>query len=122
MRVYIAGPLSGPTATQQRANCLKAIDWMLWLLRHGHTPFCPHLSLWADEEAAAGEGAIDYEVWMRWALRWLEQCEVLVYLGPSPGADRELARARELGMPVVFVSDEHVFEAEMALLQMRREG
>jgi len=31
---------------------------------------------------------------------WLQQCEALFYIGPSKGADIELARAKELGLQI----------------------
>lgn len=44
--------------------------------------------------------AVSYEQWLEQDLAWLERCDALFYLGASPGADREKARAEELGLQV----------------------
>ena len=37
---------------------------------------------------------------MDWCLVWLAQCEAILYLGPSKGADIELAEAERLGLKI----------------------
>ena len=93
MRVYVAGPYSrGDVAENVRLAVLVADD----LLDAGHAPYVPHLThFWHLLKPR------EYEDWLRLDLLWLEQCEAVLRLpGESPGADREVARARELGLPV----------------------
>jgi hypothetical protein len=98
--VYVAGPLNG-SGTQDRnirRACLVAEE----IRRAGLVPFVPHLNvLWALVCPTEGE-----EEWMRWDLAWLEKCDALYRLsGVSPGADREVARAKQLGISV-FLEEE----------------
>ena len=44
---------------------------------------------------------IDY--WYKYDLEWLEQCDAVFRLpGESSGADNEVARAQELGLPIFY--------------------
>lgn len=94
-RIYIAAPYSAPTATEQRVNVEWAIVAAKELIDAGHAPYCPHLSHYIDHHFPR-----DYETWMAVGDAFLQVCDGLLYLGPSPGADRERDRAIELGIPV----------------------
>ena len=85
MLIYIAGPLSAPTEEQRLANVYRAIDAGLAVYRKGHIPFIPHLSHWVAIDDA-----------------WLRECDALLYLGSSRGADIELQRAIDLGLDIYF--------------------
>lgn len=101
MLVYVAGPLSADDLTRRRENLNQAINAGCGVMRIGHTPLVPHLSDYLDRYAKYTLcWDIPYEDWMTCCLEQLEHCDALLYLGSSPGADRELARAMELGMPV----------------------
>lgn len=64
-------------------------------------PFVPHLTHFFDVWHESRWGwRLDPETYMQWDLAILRRCDGLLYLAPSPGADRELALAHELGMPV----------------------
>jgi len=96
MRVYISGPLEGG---DQRQNIRRALLAMESILLSGHEPFCPHLS-WFAELFMLHQ--VPRTAWMRLDLAWLSQADVVVRIpGESPGADVEVARAGELGIPVV---------------------
>jgi hypothetical protein len=71
------------------------------LLDAGYAPLVPILShLWHLISPH------DYETWMRLDLEWLPCCDALVRLpGESSGADREVAEARRLGIPVFMGVD-----------------
>jgi hypothetical protein len=93
MKIYIAGPYTkGDVAVNVRAAILAAD----YLRAMGHTPFIPHLThFWH----LVSPHEIDY--WYRYDLEWLESCDAVLRLpGESVGADREVERARELGLPV----------------------
>jgi len=97
MRVYIAGPLGGGDLRENVGRALIAMEAIIFC---GHEPFCPHLSFFAELFMF---GRVPYSAWMRIDLAWLSQADVVVRLsGESPGADVEVARAGELGIPVVF--------------------
>jgi hypothetical protein len=93
MRVYVAGPYTKP---DPEANTLQALKVADTLLAMGHTPFVPHLyHYW---EAFSPK---PYEIWTGLDMQWLEQCEaVFLITGDSPGAEAEVARAKELGIPI----------------------
>jgi hypothetical protein len=98
-RVYVAGPYSQGNVNR---NVAAAMAVGAQILDAGHTPFVPHLSHFWDVSHPR-----DYEVWMAWDLAWLRQCDALVRIaGPSSGADREVACAREMKMPVFDAGSE----------------
>lgn len=97
-RVYVAGPYSGGDVAQ---NVARAMDIADDLLRGGFAPFCPHLSHFLHLHHPH-----DYETWMALDMAWLAACDVLVRIpGESPGADREVAEAEAIGIPVVILRD-----------------
>lgn len=102
MLIYIAGPLSAPTEEQRLANVYRAIDAGLAVYRKGHIPFIPHLSHWADRRAEELGLPMEWEDWMAIDDAWLRECDALLYLGSSPGADIELQRAMDLGLDIYF--------------------
>lgn len=94
LRIYVAGPYTddpdGCTATAIAAGAA--------VLDAGHAPFVPHLAhYWHTLH-----GPRDYEDWMRIDLAWLRAADAVLRLpGESSGADREVALAHELGIPVI---------------------
>ena len=96
--VYIAGPYTGGDSV---VNVRAAVEAGQAVLAAGFIPFVPHLyHLWHTIKPG------NYEQWMRLDFAWLERCDVLIRLpGNSPGADREVARAKELGIPVYYGLD-----------------
>lgn len=93
MRVYVSGPY---TQGNVNTNVRRAMDAGALILDAGHEPFVPHLCHFWDVTCPRS-----YDQWLRWCLSWVEVCDVLLRLpGASSGADREVARARELGIPM----------------------
>lgn len=98
LRVYIAGPYS----SNPEANTLAAIAAGAVLIRAGYAPFVPHLSHYVEQQHPQ-----PYETWMQLDFAWLAVCDAIVRLpGASSGADREVDRARQLGIPVYFSVEE----------------
>jgi hypothetical protein len=95
-RVYVAGPISkGDIA----ANVKRGADAGLELLRLGYAPFIPHLSHYINEKATVGTS--DYEKWLELDFSFIRVCDAVLRLpGESAGADREVAFARSVGVPV----------------------
>lgn len=100
-RVYIAGPLL--TSGNPYLNVRKGIMAGTTLLKRGYAPYVPHLTcMW---EMGAHE-EFKYEDWMALDLAYLEVCDCLLRLdGASNGADREVAKMRELRREVYYSMD-----------------
>jgi len=94
-RVYLAGPYSSDPG----GNTRRAIEAAEWLVHNSSlVPFVPHLShMWEQHYRH------DYEFWMEYDLHFLSACHCLIRMpGHSPGADREVAAARDMGMPILL--------------------
>ena len=77
-------------------NVRRAMQAADHLLAVGLIPFVPHLNA-----AWHMVSPKDYETWMQWDDAWLSRCDALLRLpGPSDGADQEMVRAQEMGLPV----------------------
>jgi hypothetical protein len=92
--VYVAAPYSSnPAHNTNRAMAVTAE-----LLDAGLVPFCPHWTLFQDTFRPR-----PYEDWLKFDLAWLARCDAVLRLpGVSPGADREVAEARRLNLPVFY--------------------
>jgi hypothetical protein len=95
MKIYVAGPYTKGDVAQ---NVKRAIMTGNNLRALGHTPFIPHLThFWHLIQEH------DIEYWYAYDMEWLEQCEAVFRMrGESKGADEEVRRAQELGMPVYY--------------------
>lgn len=102
VRVYVAGPYTSDPGT----NVHTAIKAAQRLLENGYYPFVPHLfHLWHMIIPGSSEQ------WIGLELEWLRSCHVLVRLpGDSSGADREVAEALRLGIPVYFSIDDFLLK------------
>lgn len=93
MRVYIAGPY---TKGDVGENVREAVNVGDIVASEGHTVFIPHLThFWHIIHNHS------YEFWMKQDEEWLKCCDALVRIdGESAGADKEVALAHSLGIPV----------------------
>ncbi len=97
--VYISSPY---TIGNKDLNVLRQIDMHSELMDLGFIPFTPLLVHYVD--AYHGRS---YESWMDYDLKWIEKCTCVLRLpGESKGADIEVARAKELGIPVFYSVEE----------------
>jgi nucleoside 2-deoxyribosyltransferase len=114
--VYISGPYSAGNREQNVQRALRAADLVE---DRGFVVFVPHLNHFRHLRSPK-----PYAYWIRSDLAWLEKCDVLIRLpGRSPGADREVRKARQLGIPVVrtdFSDDSWQRKLEEALYGIRR--
>jgi hypothetical protein len=93
IKVYVAGPYTqGDVAVNVRAAILAA-DRLMGL---GFAPFVPHLTHFWHLVAPR-----PYEDWLDLDNQFLPHCDALLRLpGVSAGAEREVALAESLGIPV----------------------
>lgn len=99
--VYISGPLTNIERNGSVArNIYEAIHVADLLMEAGHHPYIPHLFyIWECFSPQAGK----YEKWIETDFEWVKRCDVMVRLpGSSSGADREVALAESLGIPVLY--------------------
>lgn len=107
-RVYVAGPITGPKDNKDRYDtiCHNLSTGMTvgnQLLQVGYAPLIPHYShFW--NLMFPGQ---DYSAWLEYDLAWLEVSDVLLRLpGGSEGADKEVAWAHTLGIPICYSLEE----------------
>lgn len=94
--VYVAGPI---TKGNQFVNVRNALLAARRLRDAGFWCYVPHRA--ALDEIATGE--THYEVWMEEDCAWISRSDALLRLpGESSGSDREVAHARDRGIPVFF--------------------
>jgi hypothetical protein len=106
LKIYIAGPLSAPTKHGMLDNIQKAFDVALEIAKKGHIFYLPHLSFFFDEYAQEKEVSLPWEYWMEFDKYWIEQSDALFFIGSSPGADKELEWAKEMGKQIFYSLDE----------------
>ena len=100
-KVYVAGAYSKGNIMENIRVALREGDW---LLDAGFIPFIPHLTGFWDFNSPK-----DYETWMEYDAEWLKSCDAVIrLLGESAGADREVALAKALGIPVFTDSEDMV--------------
>jgi len=106
--IYISGPYSNGVTDENIHNAIDAGDA---LAREGFVVIIPHLNaLWAIVHPH------EYEFWLAQDMELLRRCDVVLRLpGESPGADREVALAEELGLTVY-----HNIDALLYALQCER--
>jgi hypothetical protein len=101
--IYVSGPMGNDAHTGLR--CHEGMDAGQVLIEAGFFPFVPHVfHHWPFENS--------YERWMEFDLAWVRRCDGLIRLpGDSPGGDREVALARELGLLIWFGTAETFIDA-----------
>jgi hypothetical protein len=98
-RIYIASPY---TNGDNLENIRIQLDTFKLLIDKGYTPFAP---LWSGFQHLVHP--MSWEQWMEWDLQWLICCDGLLRLpGKSKGADLEVKKANEAGIPVYYSIDE----------------
>lgn len=93
--VYIASPY---TLGDVAVNVKRQHDAFHEILAAG---FYPYMPLFAHYQHLIHPE--EYEKWMEWDMIWISRCNCLLRLeGESKGADREVAHAEEIGIPVFY--------------------
>jgi hypothetical protein len=103
-RVYVAGSYSAGTAIEVLDNIRRGTRAGVELLLAGYSPFVP----WIDHQfqfyLREGE-VLSVEDYYRYSLAWLEVADALFVLPNSEnsrGTQAEIARAKELGIPIFY--------------------
>lgn len=99
--VYIAGPIQGPTLLDSLANIGRGKAACARVLEAG---MAPH-PLWADHEIIERCPGITIQQVYAYSAAWLRKADAVLMLPGwerSRGAQRELAEAEELGIPVFY--------------------
>jgi len=104
VRVYVAGPYSGPDVITILDNMRRGLRVSHQVLKHGFAPFAP----WLDYLfSLIGETTL--EEYYAYSIAWLKVSDcVLLVPGweTSKGTKKELEIASELGLPVFESIDE----------------
>jgi hypothetical protein len=96
--VYIASPYSAPTPEGIEANVRRQMEVAHEVMDLGQVPFVPNLNHYLDQVRKR-----TYDEWINADFEIIKRCDILLRLeGRSPGADREVALAKGLGLPVVY--------------------
>jgi hypothetical protein len=103
--VFIASPY---TLGDVGINVKKSMDIADDLMNIGFTPFVPLLFHFQHITHPR-----PYEDWIKLDLAWLSKCDCVLRLpGESSGADGEVAKAEELGIPVYYSIQEMLLKRE----------
>lgn len=99
--VYVAGPITiGDRISNVELGIMAGEH--LWMDCEV-TPFIPHLSHYWEDVASRADPDGDYsrERWLHYDFHILQRCDALYRIaGESVGADREVAEAKRLEIPV----------------------
>lgn len=99
IRVYVSGPISKGNLEH---NIKQATDAGEALIRAGFSPLVPQLTCYyAGSPPSAMPAGFSHDDWLDCDLAWVAVSDVVLRLpGESVGADREVAFADEIGVPV----------------------
>lgn len=98
IKVFISSPYTG----NEEENVHIQQECANVLINLGYCPFIP--LLYHYQEAKYPQ---PYEVWLDLCKAWISSCSIVLRLpGNSSGADREVAHAQKLGIPVVYSIEE----------------
>ena len=115
--IYVAGAIT-PYPTEHPVlgflcNIKRGLRASIQLILNGYTPFCPFLDFIYFLLLQNGE-KITEKMIKEVSMNWLEKCDAIVVLPryrKSEGTLAEIARAKEINIPV-FYSMEDLFDYE----------
>lgn len=96
--VYVAGPYSKPDPCMNTHHAIWVAEQIIKMTNGEVSPVVPHLThFWHTMEPHP------YEFWLSYDLDLLARCDLVLRChGASSGADAEVVKAMEWGIPVVF--------------------
>lgn len=104
IKVYVAGPYSSENHLGVLDNMRNGMRAATQVLVAGYAPFCP----WMDFHYQLMLGSyerLSVEDYYAYSMAWLEVSDVMLVIPgweQSKGTNAELAKAKILGIPVVF--------------------
>lgn len=102
MKIYVAGKYSAVSDKEIIDNVNVALDAGLRLARRGHQPYIPHLTHFLEMRAVETGAGLPYAWYLDYDRFWLDNCDALLLISHSPGADLELECAKERGMIIYY--------------------
>lgn len=104
-RVYVAGAISADHHFAFLRNVGRGIQYGIKLLLLGFAPFIPHLDFLLVFQATDSETKelVKDGVFYSYSMAWLEASQAVFVLPNSEnskGTQKEIERARELGIPI----------------------
>lgn len=100
-RVYVAGSYSADNVLGVLANMRRGMALSFDVMKAGYAPFVP----WFDYHFSL-IGDVALEEYYRYSMAWLEASDAVIVVPEgaeaSRGTQAEIARARELGIPVCW--------------------
>ncbi len=98
MIIAVAGPYSAPTEAQRQQNLDAMNAAAAALFQMGHIPFIGvNMALPVVAQYTAGNA---YDAIMTISMAVIDQCDALLLIGESPGANRERNHIAAKGLPV----------------------
>ena len=104
MLIAVAGPYSAPTPKQRQQNLDAMNEAAAAVYRRGHVPVIGVNAALPVLEALDSED--EYEVIMTISLGVVGQCDALLLIGESPGANRERDLIQSKDRPIYRSIDE----------------
>jgi hypothetical protein len=101
-RVYVAGAYSASNVLQVFENMRKGIQLTIQVWQAGYAPFCP----WLDYQfniSRHNEDKPNVQNFYDYSMAWLEVSNAVLVVPDSEasvGTQKEIERAKELGIPV----------------------
>ena len=104
IKVYVAGPYNAGNICSCLDNMRRGMQASIDVLKAGYAPFCP----WLDHHYGLMDGAVTREMYQAQSMAWLEVSDAVLVLDgweTSSGTKAEIARAKEVGIPVFYTLD-----------------
>jgi hypothetical protein len=98
--IYISHPYTSLVPGKVEENVSNAIEQGIQVMSKGHSVLIPNLSHFIHLQALENGIDIPYEKWMEMDLDILNRCDAILYTKSSPGCDRELEHATQIGLHV----------------------
>ena len=106
MRIYVAGPYTASTEEEIQKNVNTAIDAAIAIYKKGHFPYVPHLTHWIEIRSKEITAGLKWEDYLEMDRAWLTNCDAMLFLHSSKGANLELEHAKKINKHVYNSLDE----------------
>jgi hypothetical protein len=103
MRIYLAGKYSDDNILGCLNNIHNGIKTAAGIIKEGNEVFCP----WLDYQFHFFDKTLTKQDYQRNSMAWVEVADELWVMPDSEnsgGTQREIARAKELGIPIKYIA------------------